>query len=79
MEATVLRPNEGERIGGPTTVTIKATGEETGGSFYLGEVVAGVDRGAWRSSRDYVPFARALARSRSRSTSSTPRLGRGPR
>ena len=40
MEATVLRPNEGERIGGPTTVTIKATGEDTGGSFYLGEVVA---------------------------------------
>lgn len=41
MEATVLRPDEGERIGGPTTVTVKATGEETGGSFYLGEVVVG--------------------------------------
>ena len=41
MEATVLRRNEGERIGGPTTVTIKATGEETGGSFYLGEAVVG--------------------------------------
>jgi quercetin dioxygenase-like cupin family protein len=39
VEATVHRPGEGERIGGPTAVTIKATGEETGGSFYLGEVV----------------------------------------
>ena len=39
MEATVHRPGEGERIGGPTTVTIKATGEETNGSFYLGEAV----------------------------------------
>jgi quercetin dioxygenase-like cupin family protein len=39
MEATVHRPGEGERIGGPTTVTIKATGEETNNSFYLGEGV----------------------------------------
>jgi mannose-6-phosphate isomerase-like protein (cupin superfamily) len=40
MEATVHRPGEGERIGGPTAVTIKATGEETNNSFYLGEGVA---------------------------------------
>jgi mannose-6-phosphate isomerase-like protein (cupin superfamily) len=39
IEAIVHRPGEGERIGGPTTVTIKATGEDTGGSFYLGEGV----------------------------------------
>jgi quercetin dioxygenase-like cupin family protein len=39
MKATVHRPGEGERIGGPTTVTIKATGEETNNSFYLGEGV----------------------------------------
>ena len=39
MEATVHRPGEGEKIGGPTTVTIKATGEETNDSFYLGEAV----------------------------------------
>jgi mannose-6-phosphate isomerase-like protein (cupin superfamily) len=39
MEATVYRPGEGEKIGGPTTVTIKATGEETNESFYLGEAV----------------------------------------
>jgi mannose-6-phosphate isomerase-like protein (cupin superfamily) len=39
MEATVHPPGEGERIGGPSTVTIKATGDETNGSFYLGEVV----------------------------------------
>ena len=39
MEATVHRRGEGEKIGGPTTVTIKATGEETNDSFYLGEVV----------------------------------------
>src|SRR5215203_2729957 len=39
MQATVHRPSEGEKIGGPTTVTIKATGEETNDSFYLGEVV----------------------------------------
>jgi mannose-6-phosphate isomerase-like protein (cupin superfamily) len=39
MEATVYRPGEGETIGGPTTVTIKATGEETNESFYLGEAV----------------------------------------
>jgi quercetin dioxygenase-like cupin family protein len=39
MEATVHRRGEGERIGGPTTVAIKAIGEETRDSFYLGEVV----------------------------------------
>lgn len=39
MDATVLLPGEGEQIGGPTAVTIKATGAETGSSFYLGEVV----------------------------------------
>jgi len=39
MEAIVHRPGEGERIGGPTTVTIKATGEDTGDSFYLGDVM----------------------------------------
>jgi quercetin dioxygenase-like cupin family protein len=39
MEATVHRPGEGEKIGGPTTVTIKATGKETNDSFYLGEGV----------------------------------------
>jgi quercetin dioxygenase-like cupin family protein len=39
MEATVHRPGEGEKIGGATTVTIKATGKETNDSFYLGEGV----------------------------------------
>jgi mannose-6-phosphate isomerase-like protein (cupin superfamily) len=39
MEATVHMPGEGEQIGGPTAVTIKVTGEETNGSFYLGESV----------------------------------------
>jgi quercetin dioxygenase-like cupin family protein len=39
MEATVHLAGEGERIGGPTAVTIKATGEDTNDSFYLGEVV----------------------------------------
>jgi mannose-6-phosphate isomerase-like protein (cupin superfamily) len=38
--ATVLQAGEGEQVGGPTGVTIKAGGEETGGTFYLGEVVA---------------------------------------
>ena len=37
--ATVHGPGEGEVIGGPTTVTIKATGDDTGGTFYLGESV----------------------------------------
>jgi mannose-6-phosphate isomerase-like protein (cupin superfamily) len=37
MKATVHGPGEGEQIGGPTAVTIKATGEETHHSFYLGE------------------------------------------
>jgi quercetin dioxygenase-like cupin family protein len=39
MEAVVYQAGEGERIGaGPSSVTIKATSEQTGGSFYLGEV-----------------------------------------
>jgi quercetin dioxygenase-like cupin family protein len=38
--ATVLQPGEGEQVGGATTVSIKAGGEQTGGTFYLGEVVA---------------------------------------
>jgi mannose-6-phosphate isomerase-like protein (cupin superfamily) len=41
MQATVHRPGEGEQLGGATTVTIKATGEQTDGSFYLGETVIG--------------------------------------
>jgi mannose-6-phosphate isomerase-like protein (cupin superfamily) len=42
MNAVVHRAGEGEQIGvGPTSVTIKATGEDTGGSFYLGESVIG--------------------------------------
>src|SRR5919202_1323413 len=41
MQATVYRPGEGEKLGGATTVTIKATGEQTDGSFYLGEPVIG--------------------------------------
>lgn len=40
MRAVVLRAGEGEHIGGPTSVTIKATGEETAGTFYLGEATA---------------------------------------
>lgn len=40
MKATVHLRGEGEQIGGPTTVTIKATGKETNNSFYLGESVA---------------------------------------
>ena len=40
MQATVRRPGEGEQIGGATGVTIKATGEETASTLYLGEVVA---------------------------------------
>ena len=39
MQATVHRPGEGEATGGPTAVIIKATGADTGGSFYLGESV----------------------------------------
>lgn len=39
MEATIQLPGEGEQVGGPTAVTIKATGEETNNSFYLGESV----------------------------------------
>src|SRR5215204_5317080 len=38
--AAVHRPGQGEHIGGPSAVTIKATGEDTAGSLYLGEVVA---------------------------------------
>jgi quercetin dioxygenase-like cupin family protein len=37
--AVVHAPAEGEHVGGPSSVTIKATGADTGGSFYLGEVV----------------------------------------
>jgi mannose-6-phosphate isomerase-like protein (cupin superfamily) len=37
MQAVVHRPGEGERIGGLSSVNIKATSEHTGGSFYLGE------------------------------------------
>ncbi len=37
MDATVRLPGEGERIGGPNTVTIEATGEETSDSFHSGE------------------------------------------
>jgi len=36
----VHRPGEGEHIGGPSAVTIKATGDDTAGSLYLGEAVA---------------------------------------
>jgi quercetin dioxygenase-like cupin family protein len=39
MQATVHLPGEGEQIGGPSAVTIKATAEDTNNSFYLGEVV----------------------------------------
>ena len=39
MRAVVHRPGEGEHIGGPTAVTIKAAGKDTNDSFYLGEVV----------------------------------------
>ncbi len=35
--ATVHGPGDGERIGGAMSVTIKATSEDTSGSFYLGE------------------------------------------
>ncbi|MDQ3355248.1 MAG: cupin domain-containing protein [Actinomycetota bacterium] len=38
--AVVHRPGEGEHIGGPSAVTIKATGEDTARSLYLGEAVA---------------------------------------
>jgi mannose-6-phosphate isomerase-like protein (cupin superfamily) len=39
MSAVVRRPGEGELIAGSSSVTIKATGEDTGGSFYLGEAL----------------------------------------
>ncbi len=39
VRAVVHREGEGEQIAGGS-VTIKATGDDTGGSFYLGEVVA---------------------------------------
>ncbi len=39
MDAVVHRAGEGVVIPGPSTVTIKATGQDTGGSFYLGEGV----------------------------------------
>ncbi len=38
--AVVHRPGQAEHIGGPSAVTIKATGEDTAGSLYLGEAVA---------------------------------------
>ena len=39
MGAVVRLPGEGEHLGGRSSVTIKATGEDTAGSFYLGEAV----------------------------------------
>ncbi len=41
MRAVVHQPGEGERhtAGGESSVTIKATGDDTSGSFYLGEAV----------------------------------------
>jgi mannose-6-phosphate isomerase-like protein (cupin superfamily) len=39
MRAVVHLPGEGELISGPSSVTIKATGNDTAGSFYLGENV----------------------------------------
>jgi quercetin dioxygenase-like cupin family protein len=38
--AIIHRAGEGEHIGGPSAVTIKATSDDTAGSFYLGEVEA---------------------------------------
>jgi hypothetical protein len=43
MGAVIYLPGEGEQIPGPSSVTIKATGEQTGGSFYLGEAVINQD------------------------------------
>ncbi len=40
MEAIVHRPGEGELIAGSSSVTIKATADDTAGALYLGEVVA---------------------------------------
>jgi mannose-6-phosphate isomerase-like protein (cupin superfamily) len=39
MRAVVHLAGEGEQIGGQSSVTIKATGEDTGGSLYLGEAL----------------------------------------
>jgi mannose-6-phosphate isomerase-like protein (cupin superfamily) len=39
MNAVVHQSGEGEHIGGPTSVTIKATGKDTNDSLYLGEAV----------------------------------------
>lgn len=40
MSGMVFRPGEGEKVGGgPSTVIIKASGETTNGSLYLGEAV----------------------------------------
>ena len=39
MRAVVHLPGEGEVIGGASSMTIKATGEDTGGSLYVGEGV----------------------------------------
>jgi mannose-6-phosphate isomerase-like protein (cupin superfamily) len=39
MKAVLLKRGEGERVTmGPASVTIKATGDDTAGSFYLGDV-----------------------------------------
>ena len=40
MTALLHRRGDGERVGGTTTVTMKATGADPGGSFHLGEVSA---------------------------------------
>jgi mannose-6-phosphate isomerase-like protein (cupin superfamily) len=38
MKPIVLKPGEGERVPmGPASVVIKATGDDTAGSFYLGD------------------------------------------
>jgi mannose-6-phosphate isomerase-like protein (cupin superfamily) len=39
MRAVVRLPGEGEQIGAPSSVTIKAMGKDTAGSFYLGEAM----------------------------------------
>jgi mannose-6-phosphate isomerase-like protein (cupin superfamily) len=39
MEPVVLKQGEGERLAmGPASLVIKATGDDTAGTFYLGEV-----------------------------------------
>ena len=39
MRSVVHLPGEGEVIGGASSVTIKATGKDTGGTLYVGEGV----------------------------------------